>query len=176
MTGQIPVYHAHKATGRPAKDIVLIDDIPVGAGQTSLGCTSYHLDAGDSPLFPFGYGLSYTTFAYGPVGLSSPTLEAGRGIIATCDITNTGTRDAMEVVQLYVRDVVGSLARPVRELKGFDKIFLKAGETKSVRFEITPETLAFWHADNTNHAEPGEFQIWIAPDSQSGRPAVFHLK
>jgi beta-glucosidase len=176
MVGQIPIYHAHKSSGRPPKDIVLMDDIPVGAGQTSLGCTSYHLDAGDGPLFPFGHGLSYTTFDYGEVSLSATDMPADSSISATCRITNTGSRDAHEIVQLYVRDVVGSLARPVRELKGFEKIFLKAGESRVVRFTLTESDLAFWHGDMTRRAEPGEFHVWISPDSRSGRPVSFRLR
>lgn len=176
MVGQIPVYYAHKMTGRPAKDIVLQNEIPVGAAQTSLGNTSYHLDAGDGPLFPFGYGLSYTTFHYSVVQLSKSTLPRNESLIATCTVTNTGQYDASEVVQLYVRDEIGSLARPVRELKGFQKIYLKAGESKLVKFEVAPESLGFWHEDNSYSAEPGEFSLWISKDSQSGEPVKFLLK
>ncbi len=173
MVGQVPVYYAHKNTGRPASNIDLIDSIPVGAAQTSIGFTSYHLDAGDSPLFPFGYGLSYTTFQYENVKLSTNTMSKGESIQASCEIKNTGERDASEVVQLYVRDVVASLARPVRELKGFEKIHLKAGETRTVTFTITPEQLAFWNLNMEHRVEPGEFQLWISTDSNSGTPAVF---
>jgi len=176
MVGQIPIYYAHKNTGRPAKNIDLIDAIPVGAAQTSLGFSSYHLDAGDSPLFPFGYGLSYTTFKYSGVKTSTKEFSAGDTLTVECNITNTGKVDASEVAQLYVRDLVGSLARPVRELKDFQKIRIKAGETKSVSFKINSDQLAFWNADMVKRAEPGEFQIWISSDSQSGTPATFKLK
>lgn len=176
MVGQIPVYYAHKMTGRPSSGIVMIDDIPVGAGQTSLGNTSYHLDAGDKPLFPFGFGLSYSTFKYSPVKIFKKEISDNEKLTAECAITNTGKYDAAEVVQFYVRDVVASLARPVRELKGFQKINLKAGETKTVKFEISASELGFWHQDNTYSAEPGEFQVWISPDSQSGEPISFKLK
>jgi beta-glucosidase len=176
MVGQIPVYYAHKNTGRPASDIDIMDSIPVGAAQTSLGFTSYHLDAGDSPLFPFGYGLSYTTFQYSEVQLSKKEWSAGETLTASCQITNTGKVDASEVAQLYIRDVVGSLARPVRELKGYQKIQLKVGETKTVNFTLNAGQLAFWNADLVKRAEPGAFQVWISSDSQSGKPASFQLK
>lgn len=176
MVGQIPVYYAHKMTGRPAKNIVTIDNIPVGAPQTSLGNTSYHLDAGDQPLFPFGYGLSYTTFAYSPIKLSVRKISENETLTATCNITNTGRYQAAEVVQLYVRDVVASVAQPVKLLRGFQKISLKPGENKTVTFEIRSDKLGFWHSNNTYYAEPGEFQVWIAGDSQSGKPEKFILK
>jgi len=176
MVGQIPVYYSHKTTGRPASDITLIDDIEVGALQTSIGFTSYHLDAGDSPLFPFGYGLSYTTFHYGDVKLSANEITHHDKLTVSCEITNTGEYDAAEVVQLYIRDKVGSLIRPVKELKGFRKVYLKAGETKNIQFEITTDELAFWHADMKKRAEAGEFTVWVAPDSQSGNYIDFILK
>lgn len=176
MVGQIPVYYAHKNTGRPASNIVTIDKIPVGVFQTSLGNTSFHLDAGDKPMYPFGYGLSYSTFEYSKVTLSAKTIEKNQTLTAECTVTNTGKYDAKEVVQFYVRDLVASLARPVRELKGFDKVFLKAGESKTVKFEIDASNLGFWHQDKTYYAEPGEFQVWISKDSQSGEPLNFVLK
>lgn len=176
MVGQVPIYYNHKNTGRPASDITLIDDIPLDAVQTSLGFTSYHLDAGDGPLFPFGYGLSYTAFEYGAVALSAPAMGEQDTITATCTVKNSGGRDGSEVVQLYIRDRVASLVRPVRELKGFRKIALRAGEQSSVSFEITAADLAFWRADGTFGTEPGEFEVWISPDSASGTPARFVLK
>lgn len=176
MVGQIPIYYAHKNTGRPAKGMVLIDDIPVGAGQTSLGNTSYHLDAGDKPLFPFGYGLSYTEFLYSSVKISKTKATINEKVFVECDITNTGKYDALEVVQLYVRDKVASLARPVRELKGFQKIYLKSGETKKVKFELTSNNLGFWNSDNKYITELGEFEVWISKDSQSGVSASFWLE
>jgi beta-glucosidase len=176
MVGQIPIYYAHKNTGRPGMNIDLIDDIPVGAAQTSLGFTSYHLDAGNDPLFPFGYGLSYTTFQYSTPSLSADGMSENETVTVSCDITNSGKVDASEVVQLYVRDVAGSLVRPVRELKAFEKIALKAGETKTVSFTLTAEDLAFWNADMLKRTEAGEFQVWISPDSESGVPVSFQYK
>lgn len=176
MVGQVPIYYAHKNTGRPANNIDLIDDIPAGALQTSIGFTSYYLDAGDGPLFPFGYGLSYTNFKYDNVTLNKNELKKGEELRINCKVTNTGNYDASEVVQLYVRDLVGSLVRPVRELKGFRKIHLKAGESKIVEFTLTSDDLAFWNADMVKRPEAGEFKVWVSTDSQSGEAVVFNLK
>ncbi|WP_229092567.1 beta-glucosidase BglX [Bacteroides finegoldii] len=173
MVGQIPIYYAHKNTGRPASNITLMDDIEIGAKQTSIGFTSYHLDAGDGPLFPFGYGLSYTTFRYGDVKLSSGRLKGDETLTVTCDITNVGNCDASEVVQLYIRDRVASLIRPVRELKGFKKVFMKAGETHTVSFQLSASDLAFWHDAKVKKAEAGEFLVWVSTDSQTGTPVRF---
>jgi beta-glucosidase len=176
MVGQVPLYYAHPNTGRPAEKITLINEIPVGAKQTSLGFTSYFLDAGDGPLFPFGYGKSYTTFDYGKVKLSKSVLTMNDSITVTCDVSNSGIYDGKEVVQFYIQDKVGSVVRPVKELKGFRKLFFKQGETKTVSFTISVSNLAFMHNDMKSYAEPGEFNVWIAADSQSGTPATFTLK
>jgi beta-glucosidase len=176
MVGQIPVYYAHKNTGRPGTNFVTIDKIPIGVFQTSLGNTSFHLDAGDKPMYPFGFGLSYTTFEYSKVKLSSKKLDAKTKITAECTITNTGKMEAKEVVQLYVRDVAASLARPIRELKGFEKITLKVGESKNVKFEISADQLGFWNLENKYISEPGEFRVWISKDSQSGESVSFRLE
>lgn len=176
MVGQVPIYYAHKMTGRPASNMVLIDDIPVGAPQTSLGNTSYYLDAGDKPLFPFGFGLSYTTFSYSTVKISKSEMSEGDSLKVECTITNTGKFEGSEVAQLYTRDLVATLARPVRELKGFQKINLKVGETKTVSFTLKPDQLAFWNADLKKSTEPGEFQVWISTDSESGNSATFNVK
>lgn len=175
MVGQVPIYYAHKNTGRPASNITLIDDIEVGAKQTSIGFTSYHLDAGDSPLFPFGYGLSYTTFTYGDCQLSAGNIKQGDVLTVACDVTNSGSYDAQEVVQLYIRDKVGSLVRPVKELKGFKKVMIKAGETQKVEFTLTTDDLAYWNDDMQRRTEIGDFTVWIATDSQSGVGADFKL-
>jgi len=154
---------------------VTIDKIPIGVFQTSLGNTSFHLDAGDKPMYPFGFGLSYTTFEYSKVKLSSKKMDAKAKITAECTITNTGKMEAKEVVQLYVRDVAASLARPIREMKGFEKITLKAGESKTVKFEISADQIGFWNLENKYITEPGEFRVWISKDSQSGEPVSFKL-
>lgn len=175
MIGQVPIYYAHKNTGRPASNITLIDDIEIGAKQTSMGFTSYYLDAGDSPLFPFGYGLSYTTFNYGDVKLSKTEMNRGDVLTVTCEVANTGKCDADEVVQLYIRDKVGSLVRPVKELKNFEKLNIKAGQSTTVSFQIAEKDLAYWNADMVKRAEAGEFEVWIAPNSATGTSASFVL-
>ncbi|MGL5785486.1 MAG: beta-glucosidase BglX [Bacteroidales bacterium] len=177
LVGQIPMYYNHKMTGRPAtRTETLMDSIPVEAGQTSLGCTSFYLDAGFDPLYPFGYGLSYTTFEYGLPNLNAGKFSKKDEIIARCKLTNTGEYEATEVAQLYVRDLVGSLTRPIRELKGFQRISLKPGETKDIVFNIPVTDLAYWNADMKHEVEDGEFQLWISTDSQSGNPVHFTVQ
>ncbi len=186
--GQIPMYYNKKNTGRPTDHPVLIDQIPVGAPQFSLGESSYWLEYGDKPLFPFGYGLTYTTFDYSPVTLSDTLLAMGRNatLTASCTITNTGNREAVAVPQLYIRDLVGSLTRPIRELKGFERVSIPAGESRTVQFTLSEDDLAYWHlADGVTlgadgryvrSAEPGDFQVWISRSSAEGTPARFRLQ
>ncbi len=186
--GQIPMYYNKKNTGRPTDHPVLIDQIPVGAPQFSLGESSYWLEYGDEPLFPFGYGLTYTTFNYSPVVLSDSVLTMGSGntITATCTITNTGNVEAVAVPQLYIRDLVGSLTRPIRELKGFERVSIPAEESREVSFSLTESDLAYWHlakgitlgADGKyeHTAEPGDFLLWISPSSAEGTPVKFALR
>lgn len=186
--GQIPMYYNKKNTGRPTDHPVLIDQIPVGAPQFSLGESSYWLEYGDKPLFPFGYGLTYTTFNYSPIVLSDSVLTMGSGntITATCMITNTGNVEAVAVPQLYLRDLVGSLTRPIRELKGFERVSIPAGESREVSFSLTESDLAYWHlakgitlgADGKyeHTAEPGDFLLWISPSSAEGTPVKFALR
>lgn len=119
----------------------------------------------NAPLFPFGYGLSYTEFDYGDITLSTEKLSGHQTLYATITLTNAGRFDGKEVVQLYVRDMVGSMTRPVKELKGFQKVFLKAGETKEVTFELTQEDLKFYNHDLDFVFEPGEFEIMIGTNS-----------
>lgn len=176
MVGQIPLYYAHNNTGRPAtRNEVLLNDIAVEAGQTSLGCTSFYLDAGFDALYPFGYGLSYTTFAYSNVKLSSSTLKKDDVLKVNFNIENTGRYEGTEVAQLYVQDKFGSVTRPVKELKRFARITLKPGEKKNVSFELPISELAFWNIDLVKTVEPGEFGLWVATDSQSGTEVSFHV-
>jgi len=153
--GQVPLYYNHKNTGRPMAE-----------GQWFQKFRSNYLDVSNDPLYPFGYGLSYTSFRYGNLKLSDTTLKGNQTLTASIDITNAGDRDGAEVVQLYIRDVVGSVTRPVKELKGFQKIFVKAGETKTVTFRITPEQLKFYNYDLKYDWEPGEFVIMIGTNSR----------
>lgn len=176
MVGQLPIYYNHKSTGRPAHNITLIDDIEIGAKQTSIGFTSYHLDAGDSPLYPFGYGLSYTTFEYSDIKLDNNKLQKDGKITATITVKNTGNYAGAEVVQLYTRDMVGSITRPVKELKAFQKITLKAGESKDVVFEVTEEMLRFWNAKNQFVSEAGDFLLFIGTNSRDVKSMDFTLQ
>jgi beta-glucosidase len=184
--GQIPFYYNYKMPSRMmAKSPKLINDIPVRAYQFSVGETSYWLEYGNKPLYPFGYGLTYTTFEYGPVVLSDTSLVGSNSLIASCEIRNTGNCAAVAVPQLYIRDVVGSLTRPLRELKGFQRVEIPAGETRTVTFEISEQDLAYWHlaegvslgseGEYTFSAEKGDFYVWIAPNAAEGEYAEFAL-
>ena len=172
--GQAPFYYNHNNSGRPNNGTeTLLNDIPVEAGQTSLGCTSFYLDTGYGPLFPFGYGLTYTTFEYGNPVLEKSELGASDVIKVSVELKNTGKRTATEVAQLYVQDCVGSVVRPVKELKRFQRVELAPGETKTVTFELPVEELAFWNIDMEYVVEPGDFRLWVAGDSDSGNPVNF---
>lgn len=175
--GQVPIYYSHNMTGRPYNGTeTLLYDIPLRAGQTSLGNTSYWLDAGFDPQFPFGYGLTYTTFEYSEPVLDASAYGMNDFIEATVKITNTGNAEATEVVQLYVRDLVGSVTRPVKELKGFQRVKVAPKQTVEVKFELPVQDLAFYGLDMVKKVEPGKFQLWIAGDSASGSPVEFIVK
>lgn len=177
MVGQVPMYYAHKNTGRPTTSMTLIDDIPLEAGQTSTGCTTFWLDAGLDPLFPFGYGLSYTTFEYGEPELSATEIAPDGSLTVSCTVTNTGSVAATDVAQLYVRDPVASLARPVKELKGFEKLSLAPGETRTVTFTLPAAALAFHDLQGKSVVEPGEFYLWVDNSSACTKdPIKFNVK
>ncbi len=175
--GQIPFYYYRNSTGRPASDDswTPIDEIPVENPQSSLGYESFHLDYGYTPLLPFGYGLSYTTFDYSDITLSEETMGAEGSITVRARVTNSGEWDADEIVQLYIRDRVGSITRPIKELKGYRRIHIKKGETAVVEFAITPEDLSFFNGRETL-TEPGEFDVWIGPDSERGLHSEFKIE
>jgi beta-glucosidase len=169
MVGQIPIYYSQKNTGKPPtpETAVLLDDIPVRATQTSLGNTAYHLDAGYTPLFAFGYGLSYAEFGYSNLKLSESELAIGDTLAVSAEVTNRGNMAAEEVVQLYIRDLVGNVTRPVKELKGFKRVRIDPGETITVRFELQTDNLAFYGRDNRLVTEPGDFHVWIGGSSET---------
>ena len=163
--GQIPLYYAHKNTGRPLKE-----------GKWFEKFRSNYLDVDNDALYPFGYGLSYTTFQFSDITLNRSSIGMDNELVASVTVTNTGDRAGSEVVQLYIRDLVGSVTRPVKELKGFEKIYLQPNESRTVRFTIAPEMLKFYNADLKFVAEPGDFDVMIGPDSQNVKTARFTLR
>ncbi|TCO28697.1 beta-glucosidase [Pedobacter psychrotolerans] len=163
--GQVPLYYAHKNTGRPLAE-----------GKWFEKFRSNYLDVSNDPLYPFGFGLSYTTFNYSDVKLSANTLTKGKSITASVTLSNTGKYVGKEVVQLYIRDLVGSITRPVKELKGFQKVSLKAGESKTISFNISENDLKFYNSELKFVAEPGDFQVFIGTNSRDVKEAAFTLK
>jgi beta-glucosidase len=153
--GQVPIFYNHKNTGRPLPE-----------GKWFQKFTSNYLDVSNDPLYPFGFGLSYTSFNYGELKLSNNSLKGSQNLTASISVTNNGKYDGAEVIQLYIRDVVGSVTRPVKELKGFQKVFLKAGETKTIQFTITPNDLKFYNYDLKYDWESGDFEIMIGGNSR----------
>ena len=174
--GQAPLYYNHNMTGRPYNGETLLADIDLEAGQTSLGNTSYYLDYGAYPLFPFGYGLSYTTFEYSNLSLDKKEYGVNDQIAVSFTLSNTGKYKGTEVAQVYVRDLVGSLTRPVKELKAFERVELNPGESRKVTLQIPVQELAFWGLDGKKKVEPGDFQLWVAGDSDSGEALTFEVK
>jgi len=177
MVGQVPIYYNQKNTGKPPSpdEIVHIDDIDAHAPQTSLGMTAFHLDAGYTPLFPFGFGLSYAHFSYANIRVSRDEVPLGGTLSVSADVTNRGDVAADEVAQLYVRDLVGNVTRPVRELKGFRRLRLEPGETETVSFELRTDDLAFFGRNNELMVEPGDFHAWIGGSSDSNLKAAFRI-
>lgn len=164
--GQLPIFYNHLNTGRP---------LPEGTDEFVKFRSSY-LDVPNSPLYPFGYGLTYTTFDYSDLALSSNEMTQDGTITASVRLTNTGKREATETVQLYIRDLVGSVSRPVRELKGFERVTLKPGESRTVKFDITPDMLKFYNFDLVYGNEPGDFDLFIGPNCAQGLKGTFTLK
>ncbi len=158
--GQVPIYHYAKMTGRPY--------VHPGAKFESR-----YLDCENEPLYPFGYGLTYTTFSYSKPTLSATEFGPKGSLSATVTVTNTGARPGTETVQMYIRDLVGSVTRPVRQLKGFERVSLAPGESRQVSFEITPELISFWRRDLTFGPEAGDFQLFIGADAACNDPVTF---
>ncbi len=160
--GQEPLYYNAKSTGRP--------------GPSEMVFWSHYTDSPNTPLFPFGYGLSYTTFSYSEPRLDATEIARGGELSVEVTVTNTGDRAGDEVVQLYVRDLVGSTTRPVKELKGFRKIELAPGESRAVAFTLGADDLAFYTARGVWEAEPGEFQVFVGTSSADVQEARFSLR
>jgi len=158
--GQIPLYYNHKNTGRPLPE-----------GRWFEKFRSNYLDVSNDPVYPFGYGLSYTNFSYSDVRLSDTLMKGNKTLTASVTVTNTGNREGKETVQLYIRDVVGSITRPVEELKGFQKIDLKGGDAKVVSFKINTNDLKFYNGDLKYDWEPGKFVIMIGTNSRDVKSA-----
>jgi beta-glucosidase len=175
--GQVPIYYAQKHSGKPATEAAFVhmDDIPVHSPQTSLGMAATHLDTHFSPLFPFGFGLSYTRFSYQNLELSHNTLPLGETLTVRVLLTNTGDTDGTEIVQLYIRDLVGSVTRPVKELKDFKRVNLAAGKSEWVSFELGTDKLAFYDRNMQLKTEAGQFHLWLGGCSQTGLQDGFEI-
>ena len=176
--GQIPLYYASKNTGRPANDssFVPIDKIPVRSFQTSLGNTSHYLDIGFRPLYPFGYGLSYTTFDYSNLELSASSMGMNDSLMVSVVLKNSGRFEAEEVAQLYIRDQVASITRPVKELKAFSRVRLAPGESRKIEFILHPSQLGFYDTQGNYRIEAGDFDIWVGGSSEAPLGQIFSLK
>jgi beta-glucosidase len=175
--GQVPIYYAQKHSGKPATEAAFVhmNDIPVHSPQTSLGMAATHLDTHFSPLFPFGFGLSYTQFSYQNITLSHTTLPLGETLTVGVLLTNIGDTFGEEVVQLYIRDLVGSVTRPVKELKDFKRVNLAAGKSEWVTFELSTDKLAFYDRNMQRVTEAGQFQLWLGGCSQTGLQDEFEI-
>ncbi|MDH5254851.1 MAG: glycoside hydrolase family 3 C-terminal domain-containing protein, partial [Gammaproteobacteria bacterium] len=178
MVGQLPLYYNQKNTGKPPSpaSIVLMDDIEPHARQLSVGMSAYHLDAGYQPLYPFGFGLSYGDFAYHGLALTRHVIAAGEAFEASVVLTNRGTVGGTEIVQLYVRDLAGSVTRPVRELKDFRRVHVAAGGSTTVTFRLHADQLAFHGRDMRLRTEPGTFHLWIGGSSDAELRAEFRIQ
>ena len=160
-------------TGRPPSLSEL--GIPTGTPLDPKDFTSKYLDVDFTPEYPFGFGLSYTVFQYSNLRVLNPKVPLGQSVTVSAEIMNNGSREGDEVVQLYVRDLVGSVTRPVRELKGFKRVHLAPGQKQTVEFTLRTQDLAFYNQHSQLVTEPGKFQVWIAPDSDRGVRGEFEL-
>ncbi|HNG43418.1 MAG TPA: fibronectin type III-like domain-contianing protein, partial [Cyclobacteriaceae bacterium] len=162
--GQLPMYYGQKSTGRPLQ------------GQWFQKFRSNYLDVSNEPVYPFGYGLSYTSFSYSDITLDKTEVTEKDELKVSVDVTNTGSRDGSEVVQLYIHDLVGSVTRPVKELKAFEKVSLKAGEKKTITFTLTTKDLSFYKGDLSFGYEPGKFHVFVGGNSHDVKQAEFVVK
>ncbi|MBR1434242.1 MAG: beta-glucosidase BglX [Bacteroidales bacterium] len=165
MVGQLPLYYNHKNTGRPHPDYAPYKKF-----------TSCYIDVVNAPLYPFGYGLSYTTFEYGEPKLSASEMSLGGNVKVSVDVKNTGSMDGKEIVQLYIHDIYATSTRPVKELKGFQKVDIKAGETKTVEFTLTAEDLSYYNHDLQWVCESGDFEIMVGPNSRDTKAITLTVK
>jgi len=177
-SGQIPIYYNHRRSGKPAshETFTHIDHIPARAAQTSVGNTSFHLDDGFEPLYPFGFGMGFSKVAYHDIELSGRRITKDSKITVCVDVINQGQHKVNEVVQLYIRDNVASATRPVKELKAFQKIKLNPQESTQVEFTITADMLGYYNSDNNWVVEPGEFRVWVGGDSNAHQSAKFQYQ
>lgn len=176
--GQIPVYYAHKNTGRPAEGEGVKQSIWMAESGTSYEDVykSTYIDQPNSPLYPFGYGLSYTTFTYANLKVKTPAITAEQTLVVSIEVTNSGQRAGDEIAQLYVRDLVACTTRPVKELKGFQRVSLQPGETKTLQFDIPAQRLGFCNPEMKTIVEPGDFKLWVGPSSAEGLEGDFKVK
>ncbi|MBQ9713478.1 MAG: glycoside hydrolase family 3 C-terminal domain-containing protein, partial [Bacteroidales bacterium] len=165
MVGQLPLYYNHKNTGRPHPDYAPYKKF-----------TSCYIDVVNAPLYPFGYGLSYTTFEYGEPKLSASEMSLDGNVKVSVDVKNTGSMDGKEIVQLYIHDIYATSTRPVKELKGFQKVDIKAGETKTVEFTLTAEDLSYYNHDLQWVCESGDFEIMVGPNSRDTKAVTLTVK
>ncbi|MFK7749451.1 MAG: beta-glucosidase BglX [Kordia sp.] len=175
VAGQLPLFYNHKNTGRPVipEEFVQMDSIPIGAWQSSLGNTSHYLDIGYLPQYPFGYGLSYTTFEYSDLTLSSNAISEKGTLTVKVTVKNTGKRKGSDIAQLYVQDVVGRITRPVRELKGYQSVSLQPNESKEIMFTLSLDDLKYYDNQEEFGVEKGVFNVWIGQHSATGKTAKF---
>jgi beta-glucosidase len=170
-TGQVPIYYNCLNTGRPR-----VDPIGLGSAKPDPYYVTGYIDEENTPLYPFGRGLTYTAFSYSPAHVSAGEISAralnqgGTGLVVGADVKNTGAREGTEVVQLYIRLRGTSVARPVRELKGFQRVTLAPGESRHVEFRLGRDELSFWNIDMKDVVEPGSLYVWVSPDSTRGAP------
>jgi beta-glucosidase len=163
--GQVPIFYNSKNTGRPINP-----DNPYEKYKSN------YLDSPNTPLYPFGYGLSYTSFSYSDIRINKGSFDLGDSITASIDVTNTGDRDGEEIVQLYIRDLVGDVTRPVKELKGFKKVNLKKGETVTIEFTVSAGELSYYHQDMSFSTDPGDFELFIGTNSEETKKIAFSIR